>query len=248
MLGPTIQPLGDFMSRRSCASIWTSIGTAFVVAVLAAGCGGASATATPAVTAVPTPSASPSVASGGSPSAGASNSTDGSASPSALATDQLTIGLPHVDAALEDLLPGTIGGIDLQKFSMPLSSYIASAQGGDKTLYAPWLVKFAKTPDDVNMAISADLTQRENFVIHAIKVPGVDDPTLSSSFATVARNAGWQVNSKSVAAKTVLEIIDPTAQTTGVLSNAYVYAKGGVLYFVITDDASLLLEALIKLP
>lgn len=156
--------------------------------------------------------------------------------------------MPHVDAALEDILPATIGGIDLEKFSMPLSSYSASSPGGDKTLYGPWLVKFGKTPDDVNIAISADLTQRENLVIHAIKVPGVDDATLSSSFGTVAKAAGWPVSSKSVADKTVLEIIDPTAATAGVLAAAYVYAKGGVLYFVITDDASLLLEALIKLP
>jgi len=61
--------------------------------------------------------------------------------------------------------------VTLEKFSLTLSAYIASTTGGDKALYAPWLVKFGKTPDDVNMAVAADLTGQENFILHAIDVP-----------------------------------------------------------------------------
>jgi hypothetical protein len=43
-------------------------------------------------------------------------------------------------------------------------------------------------------------------------------------------------------------MIDPTAAASGRLSVGYVFAKDSVLYTVITDDSSLLLEALIKLP
>jgi len=45
----------------------------------------------------------------------------------------------------------------------------------------------------------------------------------------------------------VLEITDPTA-AKGVLGVGYVYAYDDVLYVVVTDDSSLLLECLIKLP
>ncbi len=43
-------------------------------------------------------------------------------------------------------------------------------------------------------------------------------------------------------------MIDPAAAASGGLSVGYVFAKDSVLYTVITDDSSLLLEALIKLP
>ena len=160
----------------------------------------------------------------------------------------LGVGLAHVDASLEDLLPSTIGGVCLEKFSLVLSAYVASPPtGGDKPLYAPWLVKFGKTPDDVNMAVTADLAQPPtvNFNIHAIKVPGVAAATLSSSFGEVARAAAWPVTSHPnyLPGKSILEITDPSTGHLG-----YVYASGDVLYTIITDDQSLLTEALVKLP
>lgn len=221
---------------------------AVAVSTLAAGCGGASATALPTRPAQPPVTASPSAVVGASPSTASSvspgASAGGSASPSS--SDQSTISLPHVDAALEDLLPSMVGGVDLVRFSEPLASYSASSAGGDKRLYPPWLVKFGKTPDDVNIAIATDLT---HFVVHAIKVPGVADTTLSSSFADVARSMGWPVSPKSIGPTSVLEIVDPSAQSAGLLANGYgyVYAKGSVLFVIITDDPTLLVEALAKL-
>jgi hypothetical protein len=153
-----------------------------------------------------------------------------------------------VDAALEDLLPSVIGGIDLQKFSMLLSTYAASSQGGEKDLYPPWLVKLGTTTEDVHIAIAADLTQRENFVVKAIRVPGADATTLTSSFADVASKAGWPVSTKLSLPKPVLEITDPTAQEAGVLGVGYVYAKDNVFYVVVTDDLSLLIQGLASLP
>jgi hypothetical protein len=214
------------------------------VALLVAGCGGATATASP----TPTTAASPSARISASPSAAASGSQGTSASAAPTTTDQLTIGLPHVDAALEDLLPSVIGGIDLQKFSMPLSTYVASSQGGEKALYPPWLVKLGTTPEDVDIAVAADLTQRENFVVKAIKVPGAAAATLTSSFSDVASKAGWPVSTKMNLPKPVLQITDPTAQEAGVLGVGYVYAKDNVFYVVVTDDLSLLIQGLASLP
>jgi hypothetical protein len=234
------------MIRRSRTTISALLGAAMIAAFVA-GCGTATTTA-PVLSARPT--ASPAVAvasSSGAPSAGASVSAGASGSPFPSPTNDFSCG-PHLDANLEDLLPSIIGGVELEKCSMALSAYIASTSGGDDALYAPWLVKFGKIPDDVTLAVAVDLTGQENFIVHAIKVPGVADATLSSTFADVARKAGWPVETKTVATKTVLQMIDPTAAASGGLSVGYVFAKDSVLYTVITDDSSLLLEALIKLP
>jgi hypothetical protein len=180
-----------------------------------------------------------------------SPSASGSALPSVSPSPSLSpspdLGLPHVDAALEDKLPGTIGGIQLEKFSMPLSNYMASSNGGDKVLYTPWLVKFGKSPDQIDLAEANDLTQTENFFVQAIQVPGVDAASLTGGFASAARNEKWPVTPKSVAATSVLEIVDPATDAAGGLGTAYVYARGDIMYIIVTDDESLLVEALIDL-
>jgi hypothetical protein len=236
------------MIRRSRTVIPALLGAAMAL-VLVSGCGSAAATPTAAGTPAPTATAKPAATASASVAPSGSVGPSGSAGPSASA-DACTsdLGLPHVSVTLEDLLPLTAGGVCLEKFSLALSAYMASTTGGDKTLYTPWLVKFGKTADDVNMAVASDLSQTVNFTAHAIEVPGVAAATLSSSFADVARAASWAVNTRSVAGKQVLEIIDPLSASAGGVSAGYVYAKGDVLYTIITDDPSLLTEAVIKLP
>jgi hypothetical protein len=179
--------------------------------------------------------------SGSAPAPGAS----GSAAASPASACVPGINLVHVDPGLEAGLPCTIGNVDLERFSFKLSDYIASSTGGERDLYAPWLVQFGLTSSDVNIAVVADLTQRENFVIHAIEVPGAADDMLASTFGDQARKAGWPVVSTKVGSEPILKITDPAA--AGSLSVAYVFARNHVLYAVITDDPSLMIEALAKL-
>jgi|SRR5664280_1472944 len=238
------------MIRLSRATIRTILGVA-LAATLVAACGNATATATPpsARTAAPSASAGKSASSSAPPLGSASM-----AAPSAEPTQDISAGLPHSDAQLETLLPGIIGGIDLEKLSMPLSTYMASetctaaTPCGDKALYTPWLVGLGKTPDDATLAVATDLTKTENVIIQAFRVPGIDGTKLSSAFGAEARKAGWPVSPKTVAAKSVQEVIDPARQSLDLLSIGYVYAKDDVMYIIITDDPALLVEALIKLP
>ena len=233
------------MIRRSSATLSMLLGAALAAAVVA-GCG--TATSTAARTGSAAPALSTSSAAGAPASAGGSAAVSDSASPESAATcDSALPGGQHVSASLEDLLPSTIGGVCLEKFSLVLSAYIASPPtGGDKALYAGWLLKFSKTTGDVNMAVTADLSQppQVNFNIHAIQVPGAA-AALSSSFADAARAAGWPVSSHPnyLPDKSLLEITDPATGHLG-----YVYAKDDVLYTIITDDQSLLTEGLVKLP
>src|ERR1035437_8340103 len=244
------------MIRLSRATIRTILGVA-LAATLVAACGNATATTTATPPSAPTAAPSASAGKSAGPSANSSASPVGCAStaaPTAEPTQDISAGLPHSDAQLEALLPGTIGGIDLEKLSMPLSTYMASetctaaTPCGDKALYTPWLVGFGKTPDDATLAAATDLTKTENVIIQAFKVPGIDGTTLSSTFVAEARKAGWPVSPKTVAAKSVLEVIDPARQSLDLLSIGYVYAKDDVMYIIITDDPALLVEALIKLP
>jgi hypothetical protein len=187
-------------------------------------------------------------------SASASGSIVPSPSITASPTENISANLPHLDAKLEDTMPGTVGGTPLEKLSMPLSTYMASetctqtTPCSDKALYTPWLVAFGKTPDDATLAVATDLTGSINFMIHAFKVPGVDGSRLSAGFVSEARKAGWPVKSLTVGSKPVLQLMDTAREALGLIATGYVYAKGDVMYIVITDDPSLLVQGLILLP
>jgi hypothetical protein len=246
------------MIRRRTVTLRTALGAALTAAALAA-CGQAVVTnsPTPAATVTPAAPASHASATASASTASASALTSavapsGSVTPEP--TQDLSAGLPHLDARLEDLLPSEIGGIPLEKLSLPLSTYMASETCSatnpcsDKALYTPWLVAFGKTPDDATLAVATDLTGRENVIVQAFKVPGVDGTRLAAGFKTTAQNAGWPTAAKSIADKTVAEIIDEARVNLDLVSIAYVYAKGDVMYLVATDDPALLLEVMILLP
>jgi hypothetical protein len=230
--------IGVTMSRRPGSFLMTLFGIG-VAGLFVAACGEAITTPSPTAQATPGPTAT----------ATGSSTPSGSVVPSPSPVPTADVGLPHVNAALEDNLPETIGGVDLSKLSMPLSTFIASYKAGANVLYTPWLVKFGKTPDEIDIAVASDLLQTENFVVQAIQVPGVDAASLLGEFAAVARQNKWPVTPpKTIGPKSVLEIMDPATNAAGGLGTAYVYANADVLYLVVTDDPSLLLEALIKLP
>jgi len=228
-------------NARPAALLGAALATA-LAATLLAGCGGSKPTPS-AVATVATPS--------GAPSASIAASATVTAAPVPSPSAQPTLALQHVDAALEDKLPGTINGTALFKTSLVLSGYVSSdPPGGDKALYAPWLVKFGKTPSDIRIAVAFSLSDQVTFQARAIAVPGVSAAALSNGFADAARAAGWPVTAEPNLMLTGLsawEIIDPAAKAAGGTGAGYVYARDGILYQVITDDQSLLLAGLIRL-
>jgi hypothetical protein len=153
-----------------------------------------------------------------------------------------------VDAALEAKLPDTIGGVQLEKLSYPLSSYLAPLKGGgDSVLYTPWLVQFGKNADDINMAVASDLTNTEQYTLQAIEVPGVGAAALTSGFVAVAQKQGWPVGPASIASVSVMEIVDPVTTGAGGHGTAYIYSQGDIMFVIVTDDISLVVETLAKL-
>ncbi|HEY5487799.1 MAG TPA: hypothetical protein VIK06_09140, partial [Candidatus Limnocylindrales bacterium] len=165
MLGSTALalPVGYSMDRRLDRLNSTLVGLSLAT-LLAAGCGGQIPSFT---TAPPSGVAAASTGPSGTPGASA-----GHPSPTVSPSPGQTYPLAHVNAALEDELPSVVGEVTLTKWSMPVSSYIASVTGGDSVLYPAWLVKFGKTPDEVDMALAQDLTGTQNANLRAIQVPG----------------------------------------------------------------------------
>ena len=231
---------------------------AFVVGLVAAGCGAATASPSAAartvgpiaqVSSAPRTSATAFATEPVAPSGSGS-----SVSPSAEATQDVSAGLPHSDAALEKTLPGSINDTPLSKVSMPLSTYMASEQCtsdnpcADKALYTPWAVGFGKTPDDVTFAAATDFTKTQSILVQAFELTGVDGAKLGSAFADQARKAGWAVSQKTVADKTVEELVDPARKNLDLLSIGYLYTSGNAMYIVSTADTLILVECLLKLP
>jgi hypothetical protein len=153
-----------------------------------------------------------------------------------------------LDAALEDQLPSVISGVTLTKFSYPVSTYLASVTGGDSILYAPWFVKFGKTPDEVDVAFAVDDLPPVHVNLRAIQVPGADAIALIAGLSEVATKAGWPVKSVTSLPKPVLQITDPTVDASQTANKAFVYAKGDIVFFVISDDLTVVIEALAALP
>jgi hypothetical protein len=222
------------LGRLNATLLWVGL-----AAMLAAGCGGTTPTQTSPQTGshAPTISAHPNV----TPSASSSRPPTVSASPGPTY-------LAHLDAALEDQLPSVIGGVTLTKFSYPVSTYLASIKGGDSVLYPSWLVKFGKTPDAVDMAFAEDDLPPVHVNLRAIQVPGADPTALVAGLADVATKAGWPNRAVTSLSRPVLQITDPTADPTKTANEAFVYAKGDVVFFLISDNINIVIEALSKLP
>jgi hypothetical protein len=153
---------------------------------------------------------------------------------------------PHADAKLEAKLPTELGGVPLQSYSVALSLYLASTTSGDSVLYTPWLVSMGKTSQEVTMAVATDAGRTVNVIIQAFAVPDVADSKIISAYSDAAISKGWKAVTATVAQKSCVEVVDPNP--SGSLSVGYAYAKGGVLYVVVTDDPAVLLEAFIHLP
>lgn len=238
MLGSTVRhsSMGYSMIRRLRPLTLAVVGLS-LAALVAAACGGVDTTPTNLKTAThgPTISINP------------SGTSTGHSSPTVSASPGQTYPLAHVDAALEDQLPSVIGGVQLTKWSMPISSYIASVTGGDSVLYAPWLVKFGMTPVEVNMALAEDLGGNQTVNVRAIKVPGIDAKVLIAGLRDVATKAGWPVRTTTLP-KSPLQITDPTVDASQTANEAFVYAKGDIVFFVINEDLGMSILALNWLP
>ncbi len=147
---------------------------------------------------------------------------------------------------LEKVLPSELGGEPLAKVSWPLDLLLRSTKTGDAKLYAAFATALGVDPIDVKFATATNYTERK-VLVTALEVPGGTTDRLTTAFKGAAKTVGWPLQEESIVGKSVMRVADTTV-TDPNNAIAYAYAKGDTLFVVVTDDASILAEALLKLP
>jgi hypothetical protein len=200
---------------------WKMAGTAGLLMLIVAACSdsaGTSATPTPTPTPVPTPSSSGLVI----PSIGNS------------------------DLELEKLIPDSVGGVTLQKFSMKGSEFIASASSSAET--KAFLDALGVSPADVAVAFGygADPSSQSAVAVFVFHAQGAGSDKLITVFKKAADEGSttytWQAGS--VGGKSVQVGTNPASANAKI----YLYATNDDLFFVSTSTEAQATEVLGNLP
>jgi hypothetical protein len=146
------------------------------------------------------------------------------------------------DVELEGLLPDTIAGVTVQKFSMTGDSFMGTGGTGTDELDAI-LDQAGKTPADLSVAFAG--TNAVTLIAYRIK--GVPADTFFQAFLTAAQQGGeTTLTDASFGGKSVKKLVSTDTDT----GTVYVYASGDVLFTVLgaalTD--AILQEAFSALP
>jgi hypothetical protein len=201
------------------------------LALLAAACGGAAATATPGSAAASEAAASQSAASGApaSQEPAASGGGAGVGLP----------GLPGSAPALEAMLPTTVNGVSFTKTSFGGGSLPATIPVGSDAMGA-FLQANGKTLADVSMAMATatDASKAGTFVM-AFQVNGVDGTKLAQVLAGTSTS---DLQTTTVGGKQV--------QEAGAAGMGFaIYVKGDIVFYILSiGDASLTAGILAALP
>jgi hypothetical protein len=200
---------------------WKMAGTAGLLMLSVAACSdsaGTSATPTPTPTPVPTPSSSGLVI----PSIGNS------------------------DLELEKLIPDSVGGVTLQKFSMKGNEFIASASSSAET--KAFLDALGVSPADVAVAFGygADPSSQSAVAVFVFHAQGAGSDKLITVFKKAADEGSttytWQAGS--VGGKSVQVGTNPASANAKI----YLYATNDDLFFVSTSTEAQATEVLGNLP
>jgi hypothetical protein len=130
--------------------------------------------------------------------------------------------------ALKALLPDTLGGATLGKFSGP-SSHLPGSPFADASIAAAQALNIFGHADGQAVITVMDF-----------RCAGVDHTILIATFKTLLGAAVW--TSATVGGKSVETAAEPAGGTH------YVYGDGEIMFWVHTKDATLAAEALSHLP
>lgn len=199
-----------------------SASAAGLLAIVVAACSSAGTTPSPSATLVPTASPTPT----------ASATASGIALPS--------LELPRNATELEALLPDTLGGAQLTKFSMKGSDFVSQSNNAE---LKSWLNGLGKSLNDVSAAYAFDISGGSQTGIFAFRVNGVDHDTLlnglKQAMQTGDASASW--SSATVGGKSVFKAT-ASGETT------YLYGTADLVFFVVANDAATAADALSALP
>lgn len=201
-----------------------SAGLAGLLAVALAACSSSGASPTPSPTPTPTPQATPTpAASGAIPFPSIGNS----------------------DTALEAILPDTIDGITLQKYSMKADEFLNSGQNDPQSV--AFLNALGVDPSTISVAFGfgLDIQNQSALGVFAFKAPGAGSDTLLSVFKTASEqgNSGYSWSSATVGGKSVQVSDEPSQPGLKI----YLYATNDIL-FLVTGSEGPSADTLATLP
>jgi hypothetical protein len=172
------------------------------------------------------------------------------AATTAAVSSSLGFELPHNAAELEKLLPDTIAGDTLTKFSWSGPDFVKTAST-DNAEFVAWLQSLGKSLNDVSAAGAFDIplttsASTSGGSILAFRVNGVDHNTLISSFQTAAAKGmtnppTW--TSATVGGKSVQQAPSESGDLT-----QYLYGAADIVFVVASSNQAWATEALSKLP
>jgi hypothetical protein len=137
-------------------------------------------------------------------------------------------------AALEELIPDTVGELTLTKESSRGDEFVASADADPAV--AKFIDDLGVSPSDISMAqgfaFAADFSS--TLFMFVIRAEGADSNTLLTAFMEAMNSnaaSPMQWSSATVGGKQV--------QSAGVdLGSTYLYAKGDIVFWITADSAS----------
>jgi hypothetical protein len=149
-----------------------------------------------------------------------------------------SITLPSNAKELEALLPSTLGGKTLTKFSMKGSDFVTQTTSNPELV--AWLNSVGKSLNDVSAAYAFDMTGGSSGIF-AFRVAGVDHTTLLSTLQTAMASQMPTWTTETVGGKSV-----QTGTDSG--NTEYIYATQDLVFIVFTNDPAAAAEALSHLP
>jgi len=150
-----------------------------------------------------------------------------------------SISLPSNAKELEALLPDTLGGHTLTKFSMKGSDFVSQSTSNPEL--TTWLSSLGKSLNDVSAAYAFDVSTTSTSGVFAFRVNGVDHTTLLSTLQTAMKSQMPTWTTTTVGGKTVQTGSDSS-------STQYIYGTADLIFIVFTDDPKIAAEALQDLP
>jgi len=149
------------------------------------------------------------------------------------------------DQALEALLPDTVDGITLQKYSMKANEFMNSSQADPQS--QAFLNALGVAPSEVSVAFGfgVDIANQSALGVFAFEAPGAGSDRLLTIFKTAAESGDssyhWQ--SATVGGKSVQESDEPSQPGLKI----YLYATNDVL-FLVTGNEGPAADTLSMLP
>jgi hypothetical protein len=229
-----------------------------MLAISLAGCGSSAASPSPSSPILgaptsPTTQATPAP----SPSSTATAQANPSNPPNPAATSQEsaapsdTLAIPSFvlpsftsDKELEGMLPDAYKGVTLTKQSFSGSDLLKDSSASTKPL-ADLHTGLGKSPSDLSFAFASDVSGKLGVTFGAYRIKGVDAsvwlPLLLA--ASIQQTPGTTTTQVNIGGRDVTRI-----QAAEGSQGSYVYPRGDVLFFVSSEDETLIGDALAALP